>query len=104
MAAGRSLMAWERTGLALIGFGFTVYKFIESSSQQAHPNTARDVGLLVIAMGVVSILLGCIDYWVYSHQIRKKYGVTMRKFPIVVAALVGGFGVALFAAIIFGFT
>jgi putative membrane protein len=28
MAAERTLMAWVRTALSMIGFGFTIYKFL----------------------------------------------------------------------------
>lgn len=30
MAADRTLMGWTRTALSLTGFGFTIFKFLES--------------------------------------------------------------------------
>ena len=30
MAADRTLMGWIRTALSMIGFGFTIFKFLES--------------------------------------------------------------------------
>ena len=104
MAASRSLMAWVRTGLSLIGFGFTVYKFIESSPDTGHPETAKFIGLFVIALGILSILLGSLDYCVFSWDIRKKYGVAMRIFPLLIAALLGGLGLILFGAILLNVT
>jgi uncharacterized membrane protein YidH (DUF202 family) len=41
MAANRSLMAWVRTGLSLISFGFTRYKFLEY--QREHLVSTRNV-------------------------------------------------------------
>ncbi|HEY7064663.1 MAG TPA: DUF202 domain-containing protein [Chloroflexota bacterium] len=29
MSAERTLMAWNRTSLSLIGFGFTIYQFFD---------------------------------------------------------------------------
>jgi len=53
MAADRSLMAWVRTGLSMISFGFTVYKLL----QAAQANGA----VLLAAVGsfmFVSIIVG----------------------------------------------
>ncbi|MEJ8824851.1 DUF202 domain-containing protein [Variovorax humicola] len=44
MAADRSLMAWVRTGLSMISFGFTIYMVIEGFAQQGgqlHAPTRR---------------------------------------------------------------
>ena len=55
LAASRSLMAWVRTGLSMIGFGFTIYKFIQAFADQFQPHTARNVGLFLISLGTVSV-------------------------------------------------
>ena len=34
MAADRTLMGWIRTALSMIGFGFTIFKFLESDPVQ----------------------------------------------------------------------
>ena len=34
MAADRTLMAWTRTALSLITFGFTIYKFLQYARQE----------------------------------------------------------------------
>ena len=88
-----------RTGLSLNGFGFTLYKFIETTAQPSHPDSARNIGLFVIALGILSILLGCLDYVRVSHRIQTKYGVTMLRFPLVIAGLVGGLGATLFVIV-----
>ena len=33
MAANRTLMAWVRTAISFIGFGFTIYKFLQSMQE-----------------------------------------------------------------------
>ena len=39
MAAERTLMAWVRTALSLIGFGFTIYKFLQVLQEQGKLRT-----------------------------------------------------------------
>ena len=100
LAASRSLMAWVRTGLSMIGFGFTIYKFIQGFASEVRPNAARNIGLFLIAWGTLSILFGCIEYWQTARDIKGMYGVTMRIFPVAMAAVVGLLGVGLFMAIV----
>lgn len=96
LAAGRSLMAWVRTGLSMIGFGFTIYKFLQGFTSQIRPNTARNAGLFLIGLGTVSVLFGCIDYWQFGRGLRRMGAPAMRTFPLFMAALVGLIGVLLF--------
>ena len=35
MAADRTLMAWVRTAISMIGFGFTLYKFLQYIHQRS---------------------------------------------------------------------
>jgi putative membrane protein len=65
----RTLMAAVRTGVSLIGFGFTVAQFFErlqgnvpASARLAGPEAARNLGLLLIAAGVVSVATFTWDY------------------------------------------
>lgn len=67
MAADRTLMAWVRTALSMISFGFTIYKvlqgFTDAGVHLAHPNSPRSVGLFLTGMGTVSMVLGTLEYW-----------------------------------------
>lgn len=98
LAAGRSLMAWVRTGLAMIGFGFTVYKFMQSFADQFRPGAAHTAGLILIGVGTFSILVGCIEYWQASAEMRS-YGGAMRKTPLLIAGLIAVLGVLLFLSV-----
>jgi putative membrane protein len=59
----RTLMAGVRTSVSLIGFGFTVAKFFEGLQETAPgagrlgPEAPRDVGLILIAAGVISLAI-----------------------------------------------
>jgi putative membrane protein len=62
-AAGeRTLMAWIRTSLSMISFGFTIFKFFqylhESTVGQTliRPHGPRNLGLTLVVVGVVVLM------------------------------------------------
>jgi putative membrane protein len=62
-------MAWNRTSLSLIGFGFTIYKFFESFHGGtpglivARAEGPRNLGLALITVGAVGTLIALWQYW-----------------------------------------
>lgn len=94
LAASRSLMAWIRTALSMIGFGFTIYKFLQDV-EGIRPGAARNAGLFLIALGVVSVVFGCADYWQVTGGLRP-FQQPVRKLPLVLASLVALLGIVLF--------
>jgi putative membrane protein len=65
MALERTQMAWVRTGVSLIAFGFTIYQVLSQLPQREgvlHPYAARDLGLILIGTGIVAMLLAVLDY------------------------------------------
>jgi putative membrane protein len=67
MAADRTLLAWVRTSISFIAFGFTIYKVLENLykpgvSTLMRPETPRNIGLIMIAAGTVPLLLIIIQY------------------------------------------
>ena len=96
MAASRSLMAWVRTGLSMIGFGFTIYKFLSSGGGPGWSNqNPEQAGLFLIALGIVSIIFGAIEYTQTVGDLRREYHCKYRKYPLIMAFLVGGLGLSL---------
>ena len=91
-AASRSLMAWVRTGLSMNGFGYTIYKFVQSFSDRIEPDAARNLGLFLIVLGTLSILFGCIEYWQTAREMQKVYQEPMRRYPLIMAGLLGSLG------------
>ncbi|MEJ0041126.1 MAG: DUF202 domain-containing protein [Rhizomicrobium sp.] len=69
----RTFMAWLRTSVSLIGFGFTIVQFFErlqdmdSAKRILHPEAPRDLGLALIATGVGALL---ISMWQYRQMLR----------------------------------
>lgn len=65
MSADRTLMAWSRTSIALIGFGFTIYQFFEKfgGPTDARPEASRNLGLSLVIMGTAGTLVALWQYW-----------------------------------------
>jgi len=95
IVASRSLMAWVRTGLSMIGFGFTIYKFLSGEGPGLTDRDPATVGLFLIVLGNLSLLFGAIEYWQTVSTLRRTYHCTYRKYPLILAALLGGLGIAL---------
>jgi putative membrane protein len=66
LALERTLLAWIRTGLTLIGFGFTLSKFmhdmIKTGHFQATLHNPREVGVAMMALGIIGLGGGVMDY------------------------------------------
>ena len=106
-AADRTLMAWIRTSLSLIGFGFTIakaYDYLEST----RPGALDELGSPAIfggsfmALGMLGLLAAIVQHVNILRQLKEPdftYG-DVRPITLVVAAVlfcIGGFGfVALF--------
>jgi putative membrane protein len=80
MAADRTLMAWTRTSLAMISFGFTVYKFMQY----------LNFGIAMIAAGILFLLLACLHYWHLTRKVNPG-----QKWHFSLALVVASFVVAL---------
>jgi inner membrane protein YidH len=75
-AADRTLMAWIRTALSMISFGFTIYKFLQGLHEAAtiqlrHPQGPRELGLFLAALGTASVVIGLVQY---RHVLRETLG------------------------------
>jgi putative membrane protein len=104
MAAERNLMAWVRTALSMISFGFTIYKFLESFPNREtlmRPQGPRNVGLLLISMGVFSLVLATIQYVGHLRRLGRPLREAARSISLWVAAGVGLFGLLSLLNVVF---
>jgi putative membrane protein len=65
----RTFMAWTRTAVSLIGFGFTIVQFFQrlqgmepSNGHTMRPEAPRDLGLALIATGVGALVISALQY------------------------------------------
>jgi inner membrane protein YidH len=76
-AADRTLMAWVRTSLSLIGFGFGIAKYrdilMKAGFIQRPPeefNTTLIFGLSFISLGVFGLLAAVLQHWRILQAIK----------------------------------
>ena len=106
MAADRTLMGWIRTALSMIGFGFTIYKFLESfqskevGSQIVRPHSPRVVGFTLISIGLFSLVIACLQHWNYVKKLKADHPYRPWDLGLVVAGLIGLLGLAMIVSII----
>jgi putative membrane protein len=115
LALERTIMAWLRTAVALIGFGFAIVQYLKHLQQSPGarpgylPTAPEYLGLALISCGVLALL---ISIWQYRWGVRYLWGdpftpiagVTtegMRTPVMPVAILLIGVGLFAFFAVLF---
>ena len=70
-AAERTLLAWQRSAIALMGFGFVVERFGLFLQMVAHESLAGPQRGFSLALGVLLLLLGAVVALVSARQFRQ---------------------------------
>jgi putative membrane protein len=105
----RTFLAWVRTAIAVMAFGFVIERFDlflqvvapQLALKQAAPHGqsfANAAGLAFIAIGVVMIVIAGFRFRKTAKDIETEDAVpsTGQRFDLALAALIGLLGVALF--------
>lgn len=112
-AIERTLLAWVRTGLALMGLGFVVARFglflheIEAVRQDAMPKASTGlslwIGTALILLGVVVNLLISAEHLRLMRHMQSvpPYGVRSWLLGVGVSLLLGMLGIAMAAYLVF---
>jgi putative membrane protein len=109
LAAERTLLAWIRTGLTIMGFGFVVARFglflsliaaqrgTPASTVDATPHLSAVVGIALVVLGALAILFAAYQHraFVMSLPASDLPASNNRAFPMVVAAVLGVLGLVL---------
>jgi inner membrane protein YidH len=114
LALERTMMAWLRTAVSLIGFGFAIVQFFERVQQMPgvrpaeHPDAPLYLGLALISCGVLALIVSVWQYWwtiryLWAGSFAALAGMTRegKQSPIIaVAVLLICIGVFAFSAVL----
>ena len=95
LSAERTLMSWIRTALAMISFGFTIYKFMHALAA-GQARAPRLFGIFLATLGTVSLAAGTFQY----RGIVRSLGGPRPGFTIYVALAVVAVGLLVLAGLV----
>ncbi len=108
LAADRTLMAWIRTSVSMISFGFSIYKFfqylLESNLTAGHLQhyAPRNFGVALVSLGMILLALAILEYFLFLRNLTRETG---QKYPIstalVAALLLSAIGVLVLVNLLF---
>lgn len=118
LAVERTFIAWERTSVSLIGFGFTIVQFFQrlqgmetTHGRHMAPEMPRNLGLALIATGLGALAFAWVQYrriqkYLWSDTYRSIAGVSAKNYrtPAFVSTIVLALiGIAAFVSVFFRF-
>ena len=114
-AAERTLLAWVRTGLSMMGFGFVVARFglflrsiatAEANPSMSHPKLSLWVGTALVLLGMAVNLGAAVSHALTIHRIREGKPIPIGRVTLgmVAALLLVVIGFLMAGYLIFGTT
>jgi putative membrane protein len=71
----RTLLAWIRTSVSMIGFGFTIYNFyrgfLEDLASPRGADAARNLGLALVGAGTLAMVVALWNYWSLNRYLEE---------------------------------
>jgi putative membrane protein len=108
LATERTLMAWIRTAISMIGFGFTLAELFRSLARSnviirgpaGNVWTAEGVGMILISLGTLSLMVAVFDHRREIKQLREA-GLPRRfSLTMTVASVLSILGVMALVAVL----
>jgi putative membrane protein len=101
LANERTFLAWIRTSIALMGFGFVIVKFtlflkeislLLSTKGVSSKGYSAIVGVIMVALGVIIAILAFLQFKKYENQLNNNSYVSssMLSLFITLIILIGG--------------
>lgn len=101
LANERTFLAWIRTSIALMGFGFVIVKFtlflkeislLLGSTIDASKGYSAIVGVIMVVLGVIFATLAFFQYIKYKKQLNHNvyYSFSILSIFITLVILIGG--------------
>jgi putative membrane protein len=90
LASERTLMAWIRTSLSMISFGFTIFKFFQYLAESTEGTLRQgplNLGRVMVVLGVLLLVPAIVQHWQFLRALRARAN---RKFPRSLALVTAG--------------
>jgi putative membrane protein len=102
MAAERTLMAWIRTSLSMISFGFGIAKIVQTlesptfelSWVRRHLIGADSIGYTLVLLGTGSLVMAILQHYATMRELRAmglEHGYCLTRMVAIVLSLLGVF-------------
>jgi putative membrane protein len=110
LANQRTLLAWIRTAISLMGLGFVVARFalflrevagVQSVSLAPTPGWSAWIGVALVAAGVIAGALGAMQFFRTRDQIERAdfQPSAFAELSVLFIVLIAGFALALYLAV-----
>ena len=108
LAAERTLMAWIRTSISMIGFGFTLARVFQSLAEQhilvkgprGNVWSAEAVGMALISLGTLALIVAVLDHFREVKWLRTRGLEARFSLPAAVASVLAILGVTALLSVI----
>jgi putative membrane protein len=106
IALERTLMAWIRTSLSMIGFGFSIFKFFQIETEEIgagnfrNLQAPRNLGLTLIALGTLALAVAAWQHRDSLNDIGASHRRHVWSLSFVVAILVILIGISAFYGVL----
>lgn len=111
MAAERTLMAWIRTSLSMIGFGFTIQKFFQYMREsllietKIPRNEPLNIGLILVVTGLLFLIIASLEHVQFLRRLDiERHHRLPLSLPLAAALLLLMIGLLALIDIVFRWT
>lgn len=105
IAFEQSMMSWIRTGISLITFGFTIYKFFQlelpERPERARLFGPREFAIALVILGIISQIMATLEHQRSVQILKAQWPDAPRSLALLLAAMISILGIVAFLAMIF---